>query len=40
MRESNKIKQNYESNRSADIMKNPNKLWKEKRKGEPVTSIT
>lgn len=40
MMESNQIKQNYESKRSADIMKNPNKVWKEKRKGEPITSIT
>ena len=40
MMKSNPIKQNYESERSADIMKNPNKVWKEKRKGEPVTSIT
>ena len=38
--ESNQIKQNYESKRSVDIMKNPNKVWKEKRKGEPITSIT
>ena len=38
--ESNQIKQNSESKRSVDIMKNPNKVWKEKRKGEPVTSIT
>ena len=38
--ESNQIRQNYESKRSADIMKNPNKVWKENRKGEPVTSIT
>ena len=40
MMKSNPIKQNYESERSADIMMNPNRVWKEKRKGEPVTSIT
>ena len=40
MMESNQIKQNCESKRSADIMKNPNKVWKEKRKGEPIISIT
>ena len=40
MKESNQIKQNYEPKRSAKIMKNPNKLWKEKRKGEPIISIT
>ena len=40
MMEKKQIKQNYEFKRSADIMKNPNKVWKEKRKGEPVTSIT
>ena len=39
MIEIKQIKQNYESKRSADIMKNPNKVWKEKRKGELVTSI-
>ena len=40
MMESNQIRQNCESKRSVDIMKNPNKVWKEKRKGEHVTSIT
>ena len=40
MMETKKIKQSYESKRSAYIMKNPNKVWKEKRKGEPITSIT
>ena len=40
MKESNQIKQNYEPKRSANIMKNPNKVWKEKRKGEPIISIT
>ena len=40
MMETKKIKQNYEFKRSADIMKNPNKVWKEKRKGEPIISIT
>ena len=40
MMESKQIKQNYESERSADIMKKPNKVWKEKRKGEPIISIT
>ena len=40
MMKSNPIKQNYESERSADIMMNPNKVWKEKRKGEPIISIT
>ena len=30
---SKQIKQNYEFKRSEDIMKNPNKVWKEKRKG-------
>ena len=39
MMETKQIKQNYEFKRSADIM-NPNKLWKEKRKGEPIISIT
>ena len=34
------IKQNYEFKRSANIMKNPNKVWKEKRKGKPIISIT
>ena len=38
--ESNQIKQNYELKISANIMKNPNKVWKEKRQGEPVASIT
>ena len=38
--ESKQIKQNYESKRSVDIMMNPNKVWKEKRKGEPIISIT
>ena len=38
--ESNQIKQNYEFKRSTDIMKNLNKVWKEKRKGEPIISIT
>ena len=33
-------KQIYESKRSANIMTNPNKVWKEKRKGEPIISIT
>ena len=37
---SKQIKQNYEFKRSADIMKNLNKGWKEKRKGEPTISIT
>ena len=40
MMKSNPIKQNYEFKRSADIMKNLNKVWKEKRKGEPTISIT
>ena len=40
MMKSKQIKQNYEFKTSADIMKNPNKVWKEKRKGEPITSIT
>ena len=40
MMESNQIKQNYESERSAEILKNLNNVWKEKRKGELVTSIT
>ena len=40
MMKSNPIKQNYESERSADIMMNPNRVWKEKRKGEPIISIT
>ena len=40
MMESDQIRQNCESKRSVDIMKNPNKVWKEKRKGEPVTLIT
>ena len=39
MMESNQIRQNCESKRSADIMKNPNKVWKEKRDGELVNSI-
>ena len=33
-------KQIYESKRSADIMKNPNKVWKEKRKGESIILLT
>ena len=40
MIERKQIKQNYESKISANIMKNPNKVWKEKRKGEPIISIT
>ena len=40
MMETKQIKQNYEFKRSADIMKNPNKVWKEKKKGEPIISIT
>ena len=40
MMKSNPNKQNYESKRSADFMMNPNKVWKEKRKGEPIISIT
>ena len=39
MIETKKIKQNYESKRSANIMKNSNKVWKEKRKWEPIISI-
>ena len=38
--ESKQINQNYESKGRAVIMKNPNKVWKEKRKGEPIISIT
>jgi len=30
--ESNQVKQNCESKITEDIMKNPNKVWKEKRK--------
>ena len=37
---SKQINQNYESKRRAYIMMNPNKVWKEKRKGEPIISIT
>ena len=40
MMKSNPIKQNYESKRSADILKNPNIVWKEKRNQEPISSIT
>ena len=40
MMESKKIKQNYESKRGTDIMMNPNKVWKEKRNGKPIISIT
>ena len=40
MMETRKSKQNYESKISENIMKNPNKVWKEKRKWEHVTLIT
>ena len=40
MMETKKIKQKYVSKRREDIMMNPNKVWKEKRKGEPIISIT
>ena len=40
MMESKQTNQNYESKGRAVIMKNPNKVWKEKRKGEPIISIT
>ena len=40
MMEQNQIRPNYESKTNADIMRNPNKVWKKKKKGEHVTSIT
>ena len=40
MMKSNPIKQNYEPKRSTNIMMNPKRVWKEKRKGEPIISIT
>ena len=40
MIETKKIKQNYVSKRRVDIIMNPNKVWKEKRKGEHIISIT
>ena len=40
MMKSNPIKQNYEPKRSIDIMMNANRVWKEKRKGEPIILIT
>ena len=38
--ESDQIKQNHESKKGVNVVKNPNKVWKEKRKGEPIISIT
>ena len=40
MMESNQIRKKCESKISSNIMNNPNKVWKEKRKGEPIISIT
>ena len=40
MMEPNHITANCESKGDIDIMRNPNKVWKEKKKGEHVTLMT
>ena len=40
MMKPNNIRPNCESKGDADIMRNPNKVWKKKKKGGPVTLMT